>query len=79
MNTTLPKGLRVGGSHATDIIKPPKEKAVGPAFAYRLSMRRMSIAEFRETRGSGTLRKNAAIGMNTVSHAPQNPVRQEAK
>ncbi len=69
MTYTPPPGLRVGGSRATEIIPLPDDASVGTAFASRLAMRRMTIAEFTETRGSGTLRKNAAIGMNVVSHA----------
>lgn len=62
MTYTPPPGLRVGGSRATEIIPLPDDASVGTAFASRLAMRRMTIAEFTETRGSGTLRKNAAIG-----------------
>ena len=69
MTRETPPGLRVRGSRATEIIALPDEASVGQAFKHRLAMRSMSIAEFMETRGSGTLRKNEAIGMNTTSHA----------
>ncbi len=69
MKYEAPPGLRVRGSRATEIIPAPSAEAIGQAFLPRLAMRNMSIDEFIETRGSGTLRKNAAIGMNTTSHA----------
>lgn len=67
--TFHPKGLRAGSKRATELIAIPKEVLDSPAFAARLAARQISIEEFIETRGSGTLRKNKAIGMNVTSHA----------
>lgn len=63
-------GLRVGGSRATDVRALPELRAVGhPGFGARVAMRMMPMDVFIATKASGTLRKNAAIGMNTTSHA----------
>jgi len=60
-------GLRVSGSRATEIIPMPEDRT--PWVARRIAVRNMSTEDFIETKGSGTLRKNHAIGMNVTSHA----------
>lgn len=61
----MPDGLITGGSRATQLLSIPD----APDFHKRLAVRLMSMEEFIETKGSGTLRKNKAIGMNVFSHA----------
>jgi hypothetical protein len=59
-----PPGLRVHGSRATEVRPLPKNAPAG-----RTAIRSMTMDTFIEQRGSGTLRKNRAIGMNVTSHA----------
>jgi hypothetical protein len=58
-------GLRVNGSSATEIIAPTTEAVP----LNRWTARQMSMADFIENKGSGTLRKNNRVGFNTKSQA----------
>lgn len=62
-------GLRTSGSRATDIIQIPNEEILNKWMEHRLKVRNMSMDEFIENYGSGTLRKNKRIGMNVSSHS----------
>lgn len=66
MSTPSNSGLRTGGSRATDLIPIPANLE---GFQSRIDIRLLSIEEFINSKGSGTLRKNKAIGMNVTSHA----------
>lgn len=61
-----PNGLRTSGPRATELTQIPSDIVIHPS---RLAMRLMSISDFIESRGSGTLRKNKNVGMNVASHA----------
>ena len=61
-------GLRASGSRATEIITVPTT-AQKSLFTKRMAARQMSMDQFIETKASGTLRKNKAIGMNVSSHS----------
>lgn len=64
-----PKGLLVEGSRATEVtLTLTDEICASPAFKQRVEIRAMSMSEFIDSRGSGTLRKNRSIGMNVSSH-----------
>ena len=64
-----PPGMRTHGSRATEVVPMPDAVRDCEAFAQRVRMRLLPLDEFIETRASGTLRKNRAIGFDTTSHA----------
>lgn len=72
-----PPGMRTHGSRATEVVPMPDAVRDCEAFAQRVRMRLMPMDEFIETRASGTLRKNRAIGFNAKSHAEHERVAYE--
>lgn len=64
-----PAGLRTKGSRATEVLPSPNHETLDAWMVQRWGVRRMTMAEFIEHLGSGTLRKNDRLGMNTRSHA----------
>ncbi len=68
MNHKLFSGFRTSGSRATDIVEAPTPEKLLAWITERKELRDMSMETFIEHYGSGTLRKNARIGMNVQSH-----------
>jgi hypothetical protein len=62
----LNPGLRVGGSRATERVPLPAGIERNRHFARRIAVRKMSRDYFIEHHSSGTLRKNANVGMHAA-------------